>query len=83
MSQIREYELLLRYARLIVKNKYKYHTELLDLNKKSLLVNKFKYLFFIFKNNINFFKFYKLIKFILYNPVILIHNGYIRKYLIK
>ena len=83
LSQIREYELLLRYARLIIINKYENQAKLLDLNKKSLLVNKFKYLLFIFKNNINFSKFYKLVKFILCNPVILLHNGYIRKYLIK
>ena len=83
LAQIREYDLLLRYARSIAIYKYQYKGKLLDLNKKSMLVNRFKHLLFIFKNNTSFFEFYKLVKFVLLNPIILIHNGYIRKYLIK
>lgn len=83
LAQISEYNLLLRYARSIAVSKYKDNKKLLDLNKNSMLVNKFKYLLFIFKNNISFFEFYKLVKFILRNPIILLHNGYVRKYLIK
>lgn len=82
LGQIKEYNLLLRYARKLVKNNKNYK-KLLKMNKNSILVNNFKKLLFNFKNNLNFKNFYYLILFILFNPVILIHNGFVRRYLLK
>ena len=82
LAQIKEYNLLLRYARRLIPNNIN-KKKLIRMNNNSILVNNFKKLLFNFNNNSNLKNFLILINFIFLNPIILLHNGYIRKYIIK
>jgi len=80
VKQIYEYELLLRYARRLVKNKNKL---ILLLNKNSILQNKLKLLLFQFYNNKKFINLIILIKFLLNNFIKLFFYTILKKFYYK
>ncbi len=82
LAQIREYALLLRYARMLIPNNTN-RQKIIQMNNNSILVNHFKKLLFNFHKKTSVKNFLILINFILSNPIIIFHNGYIRKLIIR
>ncbi len=76
-KQLRDYELLLRYIRFFIP---KNNTQFKIMNTNSLKVNKLKMLMYNFRINKNYRNFFNIFIYIFKNPIILIHNGYIRKF---
>lgn len=77
-KQLKDYKLLLRYVRLYIP---KEKTFLRKMNTNSLKVNELKLLIFSFSINKNIKNLFNIFLYILKNPIVLSHNGYIRKFI--
>lgn len=77
-KQLKDYKLLLRYVRLYIP---KEKTFLRKMNTNSLKVNELKLLIFSFSTNKNIKNLFNIFLYILKNPIVLSHNGYIRKFI--
>ncbi len=80
LKQIKDYKLLLRYISFYIPPKKKF---LKKMNQNSIKVSNLKIILFELSKNFNFKNIYKIIKFIINNPIVIFHNGYVRKFLIK
>ncbi len=79
-KQLKDYKLLLRYVRFYIpKNNF----FLKRMNLNSIKVNELKILIFNFLENKTFKNIFYIFLYIVKNPIVLIHNGYIRKYIIN